>query len=256
VVPAHNAFVGASTTTEQDPALYVALDNSDSASDYTRVGVVPCAAITALTTAVAGVWPCPGTAPTGSGGTSVTAGWYVFATAIQPDSGVVATYTHLLGATQQGLGVFVSAYLSPSDNSVHTVIKTPTTYNTGTTTVAAQGYTYNDTFPVNGPTYTNAEAVADWSGDSSGSTGVVVPWQPAASTTAGALGTIAYAQFFQGRFTTWNGTKGTFNGKWTVNMFEATLDGTSGTAVVTSPSYLWSNDKFPKDAFGIWIRHS
>jgi hypothetical protein len=256
VVPAHNAFVGTSSSTEQDPALYVALDNSGTASDYTRVGIVPCAGITADTSVHAGVWPCPGTVTLANGGTNVTAGWYVFATAMQPDSGVVATYTHLLGATQQGLGVSVSAYLSPSGNSVHTVIKTPTTYNTGSTTVAAQGYTYNDTFLVSGPTYTNAQAVADWSGDSSASSGVVVPFQPAVSTTAGALGTIAYAQFFQGHFTTWNGYRGTFDGKWAVNMFEATLDGTSGTAVVTSPGYLWSNDKFPHDAFGIWIRHS
>jgi hypothetical protein len=227
----------------------VALDNSsDTASDYTRVGVVPCAA---AAIAAAGVWPCP---PGGSAGTA--AGWYVFATAMQPDSGVVATYTHKLDGSQQGLGVFVSAYLTPTGNSVHTVIKTPTTYTPGTSNPVAHGHTYNDTFLVNGPTYTNAQAVADWSGDSSAVAGTVVPFQPAVSTTAGALGTIAYAQFFQGHFTTWTGYRGTFDGKWTVNMFESTLDGTSSTAVVTSPGYLWSNDKFPHDAFGIWIRHS
>jgi hypothetical protein len=251
VVPVHNASTIASSTVEQDPALYVALDNSsDTASDYTRVGIMPCPTVI-LSGGVAGAWPCP--APTTS--TTAAFSWFVFATVVQPDSGVGTTHVHALDSTQQGLGVFVSAYLAPSGNSVHTVIKTPTTYITGSTTVVAHGHTYNDTFPVSGPTYQNAQAVADWSGDSSATAGVVVPFQPAVSTTAGALGTIAYAQFFKGHFTTWNGYRGTFDGKWTVNMFEATLDGTSSTAVVTSPGYLWSNDTFPHDAFGIWIRH-
>ena len=54
-----------------------------------------------------------------------------------------------------------------------------------------------------------------------------------------------------GRFTTWNGTKGTFNGAWTVNPVEANVTG--GSVNVAGPSYLWTNDKFPGDAFGVWI---
>jgi hypothetical protein len=258
VVPNHAAAFTYVTTgspqVEPDGAAYVALDNSsDTANDYARVGIVACAAITHTSSVIVGVWPCPGTA---AGGSDVAAGWYVFAAVSQPDGGATSAVTHLLDATQQGLGVFASVYLSPTGNSVHTVIKTPTTYSSPGV-VHTQGHTYNDTFLVNGPTYTNADAVADWTGIS-GLSGfpVTAPFQPNAGVTAGYPGTVAYTQFKDGRFTTWGGTKGTFNGKWTVTPFEATIDGTSLTAIVTSPGFLWSSTTgYKSDAFGVWLRH-
>ena len=151
--------------------------------------------------------------------------------------------------------MFASVYLSPTGNSVHTVIKTPTTFGASAVGGAAtKGHTYNDTFAVNGPTYTNAHAVADWTTVSG--TGTAAPFQPAAGVTAGYPGSVAYTQFKDGRFTTWSGTKGTFNGKWTVTPFEATTDGTLATTVVTSPGYLWSSTTgYANDAFGVWLRH-
>jgi hypothetical protein len=241
---------GSTTPVEPDGAAYVALDNSsDTANDFTRVGIVACAHISTASTA--GVWPCPGTGLSGS----VTAGWYVFAAVVQPDITTQMTpVTHLLDASQYGLGVTVSIYLSPTGNSVHALIKTPTTYTTGTTTVLVHGHTYNDTFGVNGPTYSNADAVVDWTGVAG--TGILAPFQPIAAVTAGYPGSVAYTQFKDGRFTTWNGTRGTFNGKWTVTPFEATVDGTSATAVVTSPGYLWSSTTgYKSDSFGVWLRH-
>jgi hypothetical protein len=257
VVPNHaSAVAGSGPTTatpvEPDGAAYVALDNSsDTANDFTRVGVMACAAVTYTGgTANAGVWPCPGTLA--AGGVSVVAGWYVFAAVVQPDITTQMTpITHILNAAQEGLGVLVSVYLSPTGNSVHTLIKTPAYTVSGTTT---KGHTYNDTFAVNGPTYTTADAVADWTGVSSSI--VTAPYQPIAAVTAGYPGSVAYTQFKDGRFTTWGGTKGTFNGKWTVTPFEATTDATTTGTVVTSPGFLWSSTTgYKSDAFGVWIRH-
>ncbi len=226
----------------------MALDNSsNTANDYARAGIVACP----VAASGANVWPCPIV-------TSGNAGWYVFAAVSQPDGAATSAVTHLLNASQDGLGIFVSVYLSPTGNSVHTVIKTPTTLAASTVGGGATaGVTYNDTFPVNGPTYTDAQAVADWT-TVSGPTGsaVAAPYQPAAGVTAGYPGTVAYTQFKNGRLTTWNGTKGTFDGKWTVTPFEATTDGLTTTTVVTSPGYLWSSTTgFKSDAFGVWLRH-
>ena len=271
VVPNHAGDVTpAGTTTipqvEPDAAIYVALENSsDTANDYTRVGVMPCALWTA--TSAAGVTPITGTIP--ANGCSLpqaysvtaadtatntnTSGWETFATAVEPDGTTRGPVYHALDPTQEGLGMAVSVYLSPTGNSVHASIKTPTTYTTGGG-VAFLGHTYNDTFAVNGPTYTNADAVADWTAVSTNA--LTVPFQPAATgVAAGAPGTVAYTQFKDGRFTTWNGTRGTFNGKWTVTPFEATTTGLSTGTVVTSPGYLWSSTTgYKSDAFGVWLR--
>jgi hypothetical protein len=246
VVPLHAAAVtgasGSSPQVEPDAAIYVALDNSsDTANDFTRAGIVACP-----TASSGGIWPCPAVS---------TLGWYAFSTTVQPDGVTTGLHDVALNASQDGLGVFVSVYLSPTGNSVHTVIKTPTT--TGPSVVgggAFLGHTYNDTFAANGPIYTTAEAVADWTGVSSGS--VSAPYQPAAGVTAGLPGSVAYTQFKDGRITTWSGTKGTFNGKWTVTPFEATTNGLVTGTVVTSPGYLWSSTTgYANDAFGVWLRH-
>jgi hypothetical protein len=255
VVPLHAAAFAAAAgppQVEPDGAVYVALDNSsNTANDYARVGIVACAGISTASTA--GVWPCPGTGLSGT----VTAGWYVFAAVSQPDGGATSAVTHLLNLSQLGLGVFASVYLSPTGNSVHTVIKTPTTVAASTVGgTAVTGVTYNDTFAVTGPEYTDAQAVADWTGVSAVAGNVAAPYQPAAGVTFGYPGTVAYTQFKDGRLTTWSGTRGTFNGKWTVTPFEGTTDGLTTTTVVTSPGYLWSSTSgYAKDAFGVWLRH-
>ena len=249
VVPLHAAALTAnqspssgSPQVESDGAIYVALDNSsDTANDFTRVGIVACPTLSS-----GGVWPCPAAS---------TLGWYAFSTTVQPDGATTGLHDVALNASQDGLGVFVSVYLSPTGNSVHTVIKTPTTY--GGSVVgggAVTGRTYNDTFAASGPIYTNAQAVADWTSVASGS--LTVPFQPASGVTAGYPGTVAYTQFKDGRITTWNGTKGTFNGKWTVTPFDATTNGLSTGTTVTSPGYLWSSTTgYQNDAFGVWLRH-
>jgi hypothetical protein len=261
VVPNHDPSTigtvgsGATADIEPDGAAYVALDNSsDTANDFTRVGIVACP-IHVPSGGAAAAWPCPAS----STATPATFGWYVFAAVVQPDITTQMTpVTHLLDPSQEGQGVLVSVYLSPTGNSVHTLIKTPTTTGpnprAGGSGGATLGHTYNDTFAVNGPTYWNANAVADWTGVSG--TGIAAPFKPVATYSLGNPGTVAYTQFQKGRFTTWNGTRGTFNGKWTVTPFEATTDGTTTTGtVVTSPGYLWSSTSgYANDAFGVWVR--
>jgi hypothetical protein len=251
VVPSHAGAVAAAantTTIEPDAALYVALDDStDTAYDYARVGIKPCP-----TTNITGSGDptCPSAVSPGTG--VDPSGWAVFAKVIEP-SLTPATFTSVpIPVAAEGLGIFVSVYLSTTGNSVHTVIKTPATITSG---IVSVGHTYNYTFPVNGPVYSHALAVGDWTGVSTGSN--AAPFQPAASPgTGSALGLTAYDQFKVGRFTTWGGTRGTFDGKWTVTPMEATLDGTSATAVATSPGYLWSSTTgFKNDSFGIWLRH-
>jgi hypothetical protein len=267
VVPNHaGSATGNSAATPQvepDAAVYVALDDSsDTAYDYARVGIMGCNtwADSAANPPVATGLQCAlPSSYSGSGVGAVTAtnlsGWQTFAKVVEP-SLTPATYTPVaIPVAAEGLGIFVSVYLSPTGNSVHTVTKTPaTSVTSGSTTTVTPGHTYNYTFPVNGPAYSHAIAVADWTGVSSVS--IVAPFQPTAGVAAGLPGTVAYTQFQDGRITTWSGTRGTFNGKWTVTPYKATVDGTSATAVVTSPGYLWSSTTgYANDAFGVWLRH-
>jgi hypothetical protein len=224
-----------------DASMYVALDDSGDVYDFARVGIMP--TCSALSTLVAN------TCTTGGGTVSgYLSTWSVFAkVAVSgPGASAYTTFSAPLPVQDQGHGISVSAYLLPSSNWVRFVITTPTVPAT-TSVVGVTGQSYTRTFAVSSPAYTDAQAVADWSSAYLTSTGTINPVPP---TTANVN---AYDQFFQGRFTTWSGVKGTFNGKWTVNPIEATTDGTSATTVVTGPSYLWSNDKFPNDAFGVWI---
>jgi hypothetical protein len=227
VVPAH-------TGTGADGSMYVALDNTAFSYDYARVGIEPC-----TTAGSPGAFPVCAQAS--------TSGWEAFAAVQQPgDDGGFTDYFPI-SVADEGLGIYVSVYLSTDALSVHTVVTTPTTTTTvaGVTTTTA-GVKYNDVLYVDGGLYTAAQAVADWSGS-----GGAAPW-PRPPVTAN---TSAYDQFFDGRFTTWSGIKGTFNGKWAVNPIEATTNGlaASGTSLVAGPSYLWTNDKYPGDAFGVWI---
>jgi hypothetical protein len=65
-------------------------------------------------------------------------------------------------------------------------------------------------------------------------------------------------QFFQGRFTTSTGARGTFKGPWTLTAVDATSDGSlpPGGTLIAQPSYLWNDGSglggFGDDAFGVW----
>ena len=104
-----------------------------------------------------------------------------------------------IAAADEGDGVFVSVYLEPAGQSVHTVITLP------------DGSTFNNTFAVTGRGLPRAQAVADWT------TATVKP-QPVAPSPA----KVRDAQFLEGRFTTLNGQQGTFAGPWALNAFEGT----------------------------------
>ena len=227
-VPNH---LGSLTTA--DPAEYVALDNSGTNTwQYTRVGIAPCPAARPATFIVPGASV---TCPTALAGN--TANWVAFvATA---DVGVTPTVTvYPIGNAVMGDGILVNAYLVPTGNSVQTTITMP------------DGTVYNNTIAITGPVYTKAQAVADWTtAIENGATGPQ-PAVPAAK--------IRDSQFFQGRFTTQNGSRGTFNGSWTLKAFEATSNGSlppSGT-LIGQPSYLWNDGNGFNgkggDAFGVW----
>ena len=216
-----------------DPTLYVALDNSGTNTwQYTRVGIAPCPA------AAVGIFIVPGTAvtcPTVAAGN--TANWVVF-TATADAGGPPVVTIHPLANAFMGDGILVNVYLAPTGNSVATTITLP------------NGTTYNNTFPITGPTYTNAQATADWTTAIENGAAAPEPAVPAAK--------VRDAQFFQGRFTTSNGSQGTFNGPWTLNAWEATSNGTlppTGT-LIGQPSYLWNDGNGfggkGDDAFGVW----
>ena len=109
------------------------------------------------------------------------------------------------------------------------------------------GTTFNNTIPVNGPVYTAAQALADWSATADSPE----PTAPASNTRV--------SQFFQGRFTTLSGAQGTFDGPWNVNPVEVTSNGFAppGGTLIAAPSYLWADGNslngLPGDAFGVWL---
>ena len=204
---------------EADPQIYVALDNSSTAShQYARVGVQPCT----------GGPPCG------------TSGWEAFAEVTgagsPPVSGHGSPSVDLfpIAASQEGDGVFVSVYAEPTGHSVHTVITLP------------DGSTFNNDFAVSGPVYPRAQAVADW-------TIATVKPQPVPP-----LAKVRDTQFLEGRFTTANGQQGTFAGPWALNAFEGTANGAlpPAGALAVQPSYLWNDETnfhgLFGDAFGVW----
>jgi hypothetical protein len=216
-----------------DAAYYVALDNSGTNTwQYTRVGVAPCPA------GAPGIFIVPGasiTCPALVAGN--TSNWVVFAATA--DQGGPPTLTvHPLSNSLMGDGIKVNAYLTPTGNSVLTTITLP------------DGTTYNNTFAVTGPVYTNAQATADWTTAIENGAAPPEPAVPGAK--------IRDSQFFQGRFSTANGVQGTFAGPWSLNAFEATSNGTlppTGT-LIGQPSYLWNDGNGfggkGEDAFGVW----
>jgi len=227
-IPNHTGSVSTA-----DPTLYVALDNSGTNTwQYTRVGIAPCPAARATTFIVPGASI---TCPTVLAGN--TAGWVAFvATADAGTTPTVTTYP--IGSAFMGDGVQVNAYLVPTGNSVQTTITLP------------NGTVYNNTIPITGPVYTKAQATADWTTAVENGASEPQPAVPGAK--------IRDTQFFQGRFTTQNGAKGTFNGPWTLTAWEATSNGDlppTG-SLIGQPSYLWNDGSgyngMGDDAFGVW----
>jgi len=200
----------------RDPMIYVALDASATNNDFARVGVEPC------TTGISG------TCPAGD-----TSGWEAFAQIQEPGAAVINDFA-TISPSLEGDGVFLSAYLVPTGNSVHFVVNAP-----------SQATIINVTDPVSGPVYTDAQALADWTTDTQPAP--VVP-----------LAKIRDTQFFQGRFTTVSGAQGTFSGPWTLAAVDATSNGSlppAGT-LIAQPSYLWNDGSgfhgMGNDAFGVW----
>lgn len=105
------------------PATYVALDASQSAADFSAVGIRP--------------------DPDGDGT------WELFYDVEEPCS-AASTGSVALSSSLAGDGVAVSAYLSPSGGSVHLVATPPS------------GTAINTTVPVCSPVYTDAQALGDW----------------------------------------------------------------------------------------------
>ena len=191
------------------PMVYIALDASTPGrSDYARAGIEP------------------------DGGSR--SGWDTFLEVQQPARAPV----FIARAVPKPLGgraIFFSIYLTAAGNSLRFV------------TILPKRTTFRHIVAVNGPVYTAARALADWS-DTDASP---IPVTPVANT--------RLAQFRQGRFTTLTGAQGTFEGPWTLDPVEVTSDGSASPhqARISAPSYLWTSEGtlrgLPGDAFGVWL---
>jgi hypothetical protein len=226
-IPNHT---GVKTT---DAEYYVALDNSGTNTwQYARVGLAPCpSGTTAILAPGATATTCP---LVGAGNTS---GWVAFTATADVGSLPVVT-THPISAASMGDGVLVNVYEVPTGQSVQTTITLP------------NGTTYNNSFSISGLTYTKAQAVQDFTETVENGGAQPAPAVPSAK--------VRDTQFFQGRFTTTSGAKGTFNGPWTVDALEATSNGSlppTGT-LIGQPSFLWNDGSgfngMGDDAFGVW----
>jgi hypothetical protein len=222
-VPNHTGSVAT------DPTMYVALDASGVNPDFARAGVRPCTIFVPSSSrkAVRNAFPVVN-CPVGD-----TSGWEAFA--MVNESGVVTVGTVAISPSVMGDGVFVSVYLVPTGNSVHIVVTPPS------------GAVLNNTYAVSGPVYTDAQAFADWTTDTT---------QPAPVPPVDDK--FRDTQFFQGRFTTSSGAQGTFQGPWTLTAVDATSNGSlppSGT-LTAQPSFLWNDGSgfhsMGDDAFGVW----
>ena len=180
-VPNHSNLSDVDAT---DPDLYVALDDSTNATyDYARVGIAPCP-ITATTWEIVPNQVTPTDCATVTGNTS---GWVVFTAVNENTTAPIITVNGLSAATE-GDGILVNAYRDPTGNSVQFTITLPSA-----TVISNQ-------INVNGPVFTKALALADWTAAHQNHTGLVdAPATPVAKTRD--------TQFFQGRFTTVSGAR-------------------------------------------------
>jgi hypothetical protein len=136
-----------------------------------------------------------------------------------------------LNTVSPGDGVLLTVYFSQAGDSLHF-------------TATGPGVTAANAIAAQGPVYTQAYALTDWS-----SSLPATPVQPAASTRMN--------QFLQGRFTTLNGERGTFEGPWALSPVEVTSNGLAAPqgTLISAPSYLWNDGTSPMgtDAFGVWL---
>jgi hypothetical protein len=191
------------------PDLYVGLYSSP--TEFARAGIEPCTIN----------FNCPN-------------GWQGFYEVMQQGTPTISVTVPFTGVVA-GDGVFFSIYFNSVGNAVRFVVTLP------------DGTTAGQTAAMNGPVYTTAVALADWS---------LTTTSPAPAVP---LANSRVTQFFQGRFTTLSGQQGTFNGPWTLNPVEVTTNGLappSGT-LISAPSYLWTDANsfkgLPSDAFGVWL---
>jgi hypothetical protein len=193
--------------TSADEAAYVALDASAGNNNFARGGIYPC-----MCTA---------------------SGWAAYVDVQQ--SGTPNFHLAAIPVSLEGDGVFVSIYEVPAGNAVQILIKD------------ANGTLFNGDYVVNGPVYTNAQALADWT---------VTPSRPAPVPPASDKS--RDLQFEQGRFTTSSGDRGTFKGPWSLTAVDGTSNGSlppSG-SLISQPSFLWNDGHsfggLGNDAFGVW----
>ena len=191
------------------PDLYVGLYSSP--TEFARAGIEPCT--------IGG--GCPD-------------GWQGFYEVMQQGTPTLSIVVPFDGVVA-GDGVFFSIYFNSVGNADRFVVTLP------------DGTTFGQTAAVDGPVYTTAVALADWSL----TTTRPAPAVPPANSRV--------TQFFQGRFTTLSGQQGTFNGPWTVNPVEVTTKGLAPPAgtLISAPSFLWTDANsfkgLPADAFGVWL---
>jgi hypothetical protein len=193
--------------TAADPMIYIALDAStEGIIDYARAGIQP------------------------DGGSR--SGWDTFLEVQQPARAPIF-FARAVPKPLGGHAIFFSIYLTAGGNSLRFI------------TILPKGATFERIVAVNGPVYTAAQALADWS-DTDASP---IPVSPLANT--------RLAEFRQGRFTTLSGAQGTFEGPWTLNPVEVTSNGSASRQRISAPSYLWTGenppDGLPGDAFGVWL---
>jgi hypothetical protein len=229
-VPDHVGHViGASA----DPSLYVALDDSTNSNyRFARVGIAPCTAGLTTSYIEPGVTLGSLTPPV----TCPPSGWVLVSAVEEPVSGPTVDVS-AIPAAFMGDGIAVSVYQNGS--SVQTVATLP------------DGSVIQHVLGAANLAYTSAMAVADYT-TTVESPGSATPL-PAVPTSK-----VRDSQFFQGRFTTVSGAKGTFSGPWTLEALEATSNGSvppSGT-LIGQPSYLWNDGNGlngqGSDAFGVW----
>jgi hypothetical protein len=165
------------------------------------------------------------------------------------DGATVGTYEGFFVTWQQGSvpvvhGVSLTS-VSPGDGVVFSIYFTEAG-DSDQFTASGSGVSASLSIDANGPVYTTAQALTDWS--------YSLPTTPAPASQTGRV-----TQFLQGRFTTASGQRGTFAGPWTLTPVEATSNGLAppqGT-LRSAPGALWTDGSslygLPGDAFGVWL---
>jgi hypothetical protein len=196
------------------PHIYVGL--SDATGAFARAGIVPCSP---------GVSPCS------------AIGWEGFFEVYQEGLPLLDTAggyfvpVPLTGVTP-GHAVSFSVYFNEAGNADRFTETLP------------NGNTITQAMAVNGPIYSSAEAVADW-------TGVAAAPAPVAPGAPGI--TELLTQISQGAFTTDTGQQGSLYGPWTTSPVEVTTNGNAPGTLVSSGTLIAAPTPISNDAFGVWL---